>query len=166
MLFGVTATDPVAFGGRDCRDDGRGAGRQLSAGAASDEGAAGDRDARGVDSAAAPPRWDSLGLVGLAGPTGSWGSLGLRARGTRRTRRLRRLVGFGGAAAVVMASWLQLTRRLPMSLAYHKLVVWQRADDLFIDIHRLTLQHFPREEKYELGSQLTNVRLFGAREHR
>ena len=41
-----------------------------------------------------------------------------------------------------------------MSLPYHKLVVWQRADDLFIDIHRLTLQHFPPEEKYELGSQL------------
>ncbi len=41
-----------------------------------------------------------------------------------------------------------------MSLPYQKLVVWQRADDLFIDIHRLTLQHFPREEKYELGSQL------------
>ena len=41
-----------------------------------------------------------------------------------------------------------------MSLPYHKLVVWQRADDLFIEIHRLTLQHFQREEKYELGSQL------------
>ena len=41
-----------------------------------------------------------------------------------------------------------------MSLAYHKLIVWQRADDLFIDIHRLTLQLFPKEEKYELGSQL------------
>jgi len=41
-----------------------------------------------------------------------------------------------------------------MSLPYHKLVVWQRADDLFIDVHRLTLQQFPREEKYELGSQL------------
>ena len=41
-----------------------------------------------------------------------------------------------------------------MSLPYHKLIVWQRADDFFIDIHRLTLQHFPREEKYELGSQL------------
>lgn len=41
-----------------------------------------------------------------------------------------------------------------MSLAYHKLAAWQRADDLFIDVHRLTLQLFPREEKYELGSQL------------
>ncbi len=41
-----------------------------------------------------------------------------------------------------------------MSLPYHKLVVWQRADDLFIDIHRLTVQQFPREERFELGSQL------------
>ena len=41
-----------------------------------------------------------------------------------------------------------------MSLPYYKLVVWQRADDLFLDIHRLTLQHFPRDEKYVLGSQL------------
>jgi four helix bundle protein len=41
-----------------------------------------------------------------------------------------------------------------MSLPYQKLVVWQRADDLFIDVHRLSLQQFPKEEKYELGSQL------------
>jgi four helix bundle protein len=41
-----------------------------------------------------------------------------------------------------------------MSLPYHKLVVWQRADDLFIDIHRLTVQQFPPEERFELGSQL------------
>jgi four helix bundle protein len=41
-----------------------------------------------------------------------------------------------------------------MSLPYHKLVVRQRADDLFIDIHRLTVQQFPREERFELGSQL------------
>ena len=41
-----------------------------------------------------------------------------------------------------------------MSLPYQKLIVWQRADDLFIDVHRLTLQQFPKEEKYELGSQL------------
>jgi four helix bundle protein len=41
-----------------------------------------------------------------------------------------------------------------MSLPYHKLVVWQRADDLFIDIHRLTHQHFPKNEQYELGSQM------------
>ena len=32
-----------------------------------------------------------------------------------------------------------------MSLPHHKLVAWQRADDLFIDVHRLTHQ-FPRSE--------------------
>jgi four helix bundle protein len=41
-----------------------------------------------------------------------------------------------------------------MSLPYHKLVVWQRADDLFIDIHRLTHQQFPKNERYELSSQI------------
>jgi four helix bundle protein len=41
-----------------------------------------------------------------------------------------------------------------MSLPFHKLVVWQRADDLFIEVHHLTLQRFPREERFELGSQL------------
>ena len=41
-----------------------------------------------------------------------------------------------------------------MSLPHHKLVVWQRADDLFIEVHRLSLQHFPSEEKFELGRQL------------
>jgi four helix bundle protein len=41
-----------------------------------------------------------------------------------------------------------------MSLPYKNLVVWQRADDLFISIHRLTHQHFPPEERYELGRQL------------
>lgn len=41
-----------------------------------------------------------------------------------------------------------------MPLHYKKLVVWQRADDLFIEIHRLTHQHFPRFERFELGSQL------------
>jgi four helix bundle protein len=41
-----------------------------------------------------------------------------------------------------------------MSLPHHKLVAWQRADDLFIEIHRLTSQTFPRSERYELGSQL------------
>ena len=41
-----------------------------------------------------------------------------------------------------------------MALAYKKLVVWQRADDLFIEIHCLTHQLFPGFERYELGSQL------------
>ena len=41
-----------------------------------------------------------------------------------------------------------------MSLKYKKLVVWQRSDDLFIEMHRLTHQLFPSFERYELGSQL------------
>ena len=38
-------------------------------------------------------------------------------------------------------------------LRHHTLVAWQRADDLFIDVHQLTLRSFPPHEKYELGSQ-------------
>lgn len=41
-----------------------------------------------------------------------------------------------------------------MALAHHNLVVWQRADDLFIDLHLLTRRQFPPEERYELGSQI------------
>ena len=41
-----------------------------------------------------------------------------------------------------------------MSLPHENLVAWQRADDLFIAVHRLTHQRFPASERYELGSQL------------
>jgi four helix bundle protein len=41
-----------------------------------------------------------------------------------------------------------------VALHYANLVVWQRADDLFIEIHRLTYQRFPRDEQFELGRQL------------
>lgn len=41
-----------------------------------------------------------------------------------------------------------------MALPHHNLVVWQRADDLFIEVHQLTHKTFPREEKYELSSQM------------
>lgn len=40
------------------------------------------------------------------------------------------------------------------TLRHHNLVAWQRADDLFITLHHVTLQHFPAIEKFELGSQL------------
>lgn len=39
-------------------------------------------------------------------------------------------------------------------LKHHTLIAWQRADDLFIEIHRLTRSSLPREERYELSSQL------------
>ena len=41
-----------------------------------------------------------------------------------------------------------------MSLAHHSLVAWQRADDLFIKLHQLSLKHFPTFERFELGAQL------------
>jgi hypothetical protein len=37
---------------------------------------------------------------------------------------------------------------------HHSLIAWQRADDLFIKLHQLTLQQFPAFETFELGSQL------------
>ena len=41
-----------------------------------------------------------------------------------------------------------------MPLRHHSLIAWQRADDLFIKLHRLTLQSFPGYERFELGGQL------------
>jgi four helix bundle protein len=44
-----------------------------------------------------------------------------------------------------------------MSLSHHSLVAWQRADDLFIKLHRLSSNAFPASERYELSSQLRRV---------
>jgi four helix bundle protein len=41
-----------------------------------------------------------------------------------------------------------------MSLRHHDLVAWQRADDLFIKVHSLSLKAFPAFERFELGSQV------------
>ncbi len=41
-----------------------------------------------------------------------------------------------------------------MRAPHHTLVVWQRADDLFIDLHRLTHQQLPAFERFELGRQV------------
>src|SRR4051812_50090506 len=41
-----------------------------------------------------------------------------------------------------------------MTLRHHSLVAWQRADDLFIKLHQLTIQRFPSLERFELSSQL------------
>ena len=41
-----------------------------------------------------------------------------------------------------------------MALAHHTLVAWQRADELFIKLHQLSLKAFPPFEKFELGGQL------------
>jgi four helix bundle protein len=37
---------------------------------------------------------------------------------------------------------------------HHSLVAWQRADDLFIKIHRLTRESLPASERFELSAQL------------
>jgi four helix bundle protein len=36
---------------------------------------------------------------------------------------------------------------------HHSLVAWQRADDLFIELHKLSTQLWPASERFELGSQ-------------
>lgn len=41
-----------------------------------------------------------------------------------------------------------------LNLRHHSLVAWQRADDLFIRVHLLTVNTFPQLERYELSSQL------------
>lgn len=40
-----------------------------------------------------------------------------------------------------------------MPLAHEKLVAWQRADNLYIDIHRLTTD-YPAQERFGLVSQM------------
>jgi hypothetical protein len=52
-----------------------------------------------------------------------------------------------------------------MAAPYKNLVAWRRADDLFIEVHRLTHLRFPKYEKYELGSQLRSCVLSSC-EHR
>ena len=49
--------------------------------------------------------------------------------------------------------WRRTCLHRDMALPHHSLVVWQRADDLFIRLHRLS-QRLPATEHYELGSQL------------
>jgi four helix bundle protein len=41
-----------------------------------------------------------------------------------------------------------------VTLPHQNLAAWQRADDLFLDIHRLTHHQVTRFERFELGSQL------------
>jgi four helix bundle protein len=48
---------------------------------------------------------------------------------------------------------MTVASRVRMPLRHHTLVAWQRADDLFIELHQVTLKSYPSYEKYELGSQ-------------
>jgi len=41
-----------------------------------------------------------------------------------------------------------------LKLRHHSLVAWQRADDLFIRLHKLTIQSFPAIERFELSAQM------------
>ena len=42
---------------------------------------------------------------------------------------------------------------------YESLVAWQRADDLFVRLHRISKQRFPADERYELTSQIRRAAL-------
>ena len=46
-----------------------------------------------------------------------------------------------------------LRRGVGVTLPHHSLVAWQRADDLFISMHRVSLT-FPIIERFELAAQL------------
>jgi four helix bundle protein len=41
-----------------------------------------------------------------------------------------------------------------MPLRHEGLVAWQRADDLFVEIHAIVGKHFPPAERFELASQV------------
>ena len=41
-----------------------------------------------------------------------------------------------------------------MPLRHHSLVAWQRADDLFVILHKLAQETFPKEERYARSAQL------------
>jgi four helix bundle protein len=43
--------------------------------------------------------------------------------------------------------------------AYRSLVAWQRADELFVRLHRLVKTAFPADEQFVLGSQLRRAAL-------
>jgi four helix bundle protein len=43
---------------------------------------------------------------------------------------------------------------MAMARPHEQLVAYQRADDLFVEVHRLTHQRFPKSEEDELGAQM------------
>jgi S23 ribosomal protein. len=48
---------------------------------------------------------------------------------------------------------------MPTQLRYRSLVAWQRADDLFLRLHRLVKESFPEDERYVLSTQLRRAAL-------
>ena len=55
-----------------------------------------------------------------------------------------------------MAGWrggIDIAVVSAVTLPHHSLIAWQRADDLFVDLHTLS-KEFPAIERFELASQL------------
>ena len=80
--------------------------------------------------------------MGGTGGKGWTGRTGGKGRNERKSAR-------GAGAALRLKG-----RRFMKKLRHHSLVAWQRADDLFIKLHQLTLHAFPSHERFELGSQM------------
>ena len=53
-----------------------------------------------------------------------------------------------------------------MSLSHHTLVAWQRADDLFIKLHQLSLKAFPAFETLRVGRPAASRGVLGRGQHR
>lgn len=62
--------------------------------------------------------------------------------------------------------WNEACAWAVVPLPHEKLIAWQRADDLFIELHRVATCLFPPEERFELAAQLRRGGLFSRREHR
>jgi len=63
-----------------------------------------------------------------------------------------------------MGAWrmgmrLALEHRMSKQPAYRSLVAWQRADELFIRLHRVVMSDFPRQDRYVLGDQIRRAAL-------
>ena len=65
-------------------------------------------------------------------------------------RGVRRVGGVGGSGR----GWNGSCCPVAVGFRYEKLIAWQRADDLYLELHLLTKSRFPAEEKYELSAQL------------
>ena len=49
---------------------------------------------------------------------------------------------------------MKVDQSLCMRSRHRDLIAWQRADDLFVELHLLSTKSFPAFERFELGSQL------------
>ena len=56
-------------------------------------------------------------------------------------------------------AWFATPNGMTTTPGYTSLVAWQRADALFIRLHRLATKSFPVEERYELSAQLRRAAL-------